>query len=136
MRLNPSAVNNLVYLCQNYGGHKEETKLLAQINNLRFSPYMDTNGNVTLVDSLTLVKEMTSRNMPIKDVVAMRLHSSAIHKIMKEYDINSGHVFETKLQQAFMKLDFTPYDRKMNGNNDTILILTEEYLRVVNGASA
>lgn len=132
MKLNPSVVDKVVYFCTNYGGHKDEARLQKHLQEMRLSPYMDSNGNISLVDSLSLVKELMSRNRPTSNVVPMRLHGSTIAKILQEYQINSGHTNEAKLRRSFAALDLTPYDKKTSVD-ETILVLTEDYIKVMSG---
>lgn len=129
MKLHPHVINKILYLCTNYGGHKDERKLVAELNNLRLSPYMGDRVNLSLVDTHAFVQERLTRNMPTNDIVPMRLHSSAIQKIMYAYDMYSGHVNETKLRASIIDLDFTPYERKEQ--QETILVLTSDYMQTL-----
>lgn len=131
MKLHPIVINKILYLCTNYGGHKDERKLLAELNQLRLSPYMGDKVNLCLVDTPMFVQERISRNQPTHDIVPMRLHSSAIQKIMYAYDMYSGHVQETKLRKAIQDLDFTPYERKEA--RETVLVLTSDYVKTLQG---
>jgi len=55
----------------------------------------------------------------------MKLHESAIRKLLQIYDIYGGHREEVKLREALLKLDMTVVsttpDRK-----DEFLVLTED----------
>lgn len=134
MRLNTTAIDDLVHICTNYGGHTDENKLLAQLNGVRLALYINaSDGNVTLVDALKLHKEMLNRGMT-PNIVPMRLHSTTIMKILSEYRINSGHQNESKLKRAFAAIDLTPYDKKV-GVEETILVPTEEYVKIINGTT-
>ena len=55
--------------------------------------------------------------------------------IMYLFDLYSGYDNEQKLRNALVALDLTPYEKKTGlGSGETILVLTEEYNRVLQGA--
>lgn len=62
----------------------------------------------------------------------MKLHSSAVDKIIYLYENYGGHVNHSKLRAKLDELDFTPYERK-TGGQDIILVLTEDYLNSLKG---
>ena len=131
MKLHPLVVSKILYLCTNYGGHKDERKLVAELNQMRLAPYMGDKVNLCLVDAPAFIQERISRNLSTHDIVPMRFHSSAIQKIMYAYDMYSGHVQETKLRMSIVDLDFTPYERKEI--QETVLVLTADYVKTLQG---
>jgi hypothetical protein len=64
----------------------------------------------------------------------MTLHPTAFEKIIYLYDLYSGYQNESKLRNALAALDFTAYERKF-GERDTILVLTEDYLKVLQSST-
>ena len=58
----------------------------------------------------------------------MKLHSSVIEKLIYLWDNYGGHSDYTKLQEKLKELDFTPYEKK-TGNQEIILVLTDDYLQ-------
>lgn len=57
----------------------------------------------------------------------MKLHFSAIERLIRIYDNYGGHRNEQKLKNALAELDFTSYDKQSSG--ETILVMTEDYQR-------
>lgn len=49
MRLHDTVVEKLIRLCDNYGGHREQTKLREEISKLDLSEYSQNSGNKVLV---------------------------------------------------------------------------------------
>lgn len=64
----------------------------------------------------------------------MRMHGSVIEKIIWMVQNLGGHENDSKLRDALKALDFTPYERKQ-GNQELILVLTEDYMKVLNNPS-
>jgi hypothetical protein len=62
----------------------------------------------------------------------MKLHQSAVDKILYLVANYSGHKDEQKLRKYIEEMDFTPYERKTS-NQDVILVLTEEYIKALRG---
>lgn len=62
----------------------------------------------------------------------MRLHPSAIEKLIYLFENYGGHETNSKLRQKLVDLDLTPYERK-TGQQDVILVLTEDYMKQLNG---
>lgn len=134
MKLHASAVDKLLYLCQNYGGHASERKLMTFIEELRFSPYVRTQADgIVLVETDQYVTERLARRLPTHDIVPMKLHASAVKKIMDTYDMYGGHENETKLKWSLNHMDFTPYERQLT-HGDTVLVITEDYIQVLRAA--
>jgi len=59
----------------------------------------------------------------------MKLHASAIKKLIELYTNYGGFQNEDKLRQKLVELDFTPYERTTTANNEIILVMTEDYMR-------
>ena len=49
MRLHDTDIEKLIRLCDNYGGHKEQTKLRSELYKLDLSEYTQTSGTQVLV---------------------------------------------------------------------------------------
>lgn len=130
MRLHPSAVNKLIYLCKNYGGHQHESKLKGHIDNVSLSAHIDKNGQMWLVETQLLLDERNQRRLEVADIIPMKFHPSLVAKILSIYEMYSGHANERKLMWSFTNLDLTPYERIVTGN-DTVLVLTEDYVKVM-----
>ena len=130
MRMHKSVVDKMVYLCGNYGGHQNESKLLGHINNIRVSTHILPDGTMALVDTQLLINERNARRMDIGDIIPMSLHPGVVKKIMYIYDMYAGHSNESKLQTAFSLLDLTPYERSINGT-DIVLVLSSDYINVL-----
>lgn len=62
----------------------------------------------------------------------MKMHASVVEKILWMVQNLGGHEHDTKLREALRVLDLTPYERKQ-GNQEVILVLTEDYVRQLNG---
>ena len=56
MKLHPNVIDKLIYLYENYGGHLNNTKLRAHLNNLDLSAYERKTGEQDVV--LVLTEEM------------------------------------------------------------------------------
>lgn len=130
MRLHKSIVDKMIYLCGNYGGHQNETKLVNHINSMRLSTHIMPDGSMTLVETQALINERNARRMDIGDIIPMAFHPSVMKKLMYTYDMYSGHANESKLRNAFTTLDLTPYERTINGN-DVVLVLSSDYINIL-----
>lgn len=55
----------------------------------------------------------------------MRLHPSAIQRLLKIYDTYGGYREETKLRQALEELDLSSYQQQTPPNRE-VLVCTDE----------
>ena len=94
---------------------------------------MGERKDMILVDSERYMKEAFQRGLPTNHIVPMSLHPKAFEKIMYFFDLYSGYDTEQKLRNCLSTMDFTPYERKWNGNGETILVLTEDYTKALQG---
>ena len=62
----------------------------------------------------------------------MKLHASAIEKLVALFHTYGGTPDEVKLKRLIQQLDFTPYERKTTPDQDMILVLTEDYVKALN----
>ena len=53
MKLHPAVIDKLIYLYENYGGHLNNGKLRAQLNNIDLSAYERKTGEQDVVLVLT-----------------------------------------------------------------------------------
>lgn len=63
----------------------------------------------------------------------MKLHRSVVDKLIYLCQTFGGYEHETKLRAKFQEIDLTPYERKEQANGEVILVLTEEFLRQLQG---
>lgn len=61
----------------------------------------------------------------------MKLHHSAIDKIVQICITYAGSPNEVKIKNLLAAIDFTPYERKANDKQDIVLVTTEEYVRAL-----
>jgi hypothetical protein len=61
----------------------------------------------------------------------MKLHHSAIEKIVQICTTYAGSPGETKIKKLLQAIDFTPYEQKLNENQDIILVLTEDFVNAL-----
>lgn len=61
----------------------------------------------------------------------MKLHPTAIEKIIQIYQNQGGFDSETRLREYLSRLDFISYDRKTTASQETVLVLTEDYIREI-----
>ena len=59
----------------------------------------------------------------------MKLHSSAVLKLLQIYQNYGGFDSEKKLRDHIESLDFVVYERKQTANGESVLVLTDDYLR-------
>lgn len=123
-------VRDVLFLTTNYGGHTNNTKLTDRLNAMRLSPYIGEAISLSLVSTKQFLDERKKQNLDISDVIPMRLHSSAVQKIVYLYEMYAGHANEDKLRKGLFELDFTPYERK---NGEALLVLTSDYMKTVQG---
>lgn len=64
----------------------------------------------------------------------MKLHPSVVAKIIQICHHLSGHSTEKKLQEELSKLDLTAYQKK-TGDQQTILVITEDYIKELQGGN-
>ena len=132
MRFHPSVVEQIILNCRNFGGHASEKKLRDILSQKRYAVYAGDRQDMILVDADQYINEAMSRRQSTNGIVPMSLHTSAFEKILYYFDLYSGYDSEQKLRTSLSKLEFTPYERKML-NNDVILVLTEDYMKVLQG---
>ena len=58
MLLHDSVVEKLIRLCDNYGGHREQTKLRQEFRRLEFAEYTQASGRKVLVLDADLKKAL------------------------------------------------------------------------------
>jgi hypothetical protein len=56
-----------------------------------------------------------------------------VEKLMKTFDLHSGHSNESKLRAALSKIDLTPYERKTTG--EVLTVLTEDFMKIMQNPS-
>ena len=134
MKFHPSVVEQIIHNCRNFGGHAAEKKLRTALSQKRYAVYSGDRQDMVLVDADQYINELLSRKMTTNSVVPMALHPAAFEKILYYFDLYSGYDTEQKLRAALSKLEFTPYERKMV-SNDVVLVLTEDYVKVLQGSS-
>lgn len=130
MKLHQTVIGNILNDVKNYGGHSSESKLRARLENKQYAIYAGDRADMVLVDYDRLLKEASDRRLPTRDIVPMRLHSSAFEKIMRFFTLFSGYDSETKMRQALEGVDLIPYEKK-TGNRETILVFKEDYERIL-----
>lgn len=62
----------------------------------------------------------------------MKLHASAIEKLVALFNTYGGSPDEVKLKRFIQDLDFTPYEQKTTAEQQMILVLTEDYVKALN----
>jgi hypothetical protein len=134
MKFHTSVIEEILRGCQNYGGHADEKKLREFLSPKRYAVYSGDRRDMVLVDAHRYLQECMQRRMPSNHIVPMTLHPTAFEKIIYLYDLYSGYQNESKLRNALAALDFTAYERKF-GERDTILVLTEDYLKVLQSST-
>jgi hypothetical protein len=132
MRFHPGVVEQIILNCRNFGGHASEKKLRDILSQKRYAVYAGDRQDMILVDADQYINEAMSRRQSTNSIVPMALHTSAFEKILYFFDLYSGYDSEQKLRTSLSKLEFTPYERKM-ASNDVILVLTEDYMKVLQG---
>jgi hypothetical protein len=58
----------------------------------------------------------------------MRLHTTAIEKLIKLYSNYGGYPEERRLRQALLEMDLTEY-KQQTGKKQSVLVLTEDYIK-------
>lgn len=59
----------------------------------------------------------------------MKIHRSVVDEILYLCQTYGGYEREHKLRAKIQELDLTPYERKENNSNETILVLTKDFVR-------
>lgn len=62
----------------------------------------------------------------------MKLHASAIEKLISLFNTYGGSPDDIKLKRFIQNLDFTPYEQKTTAEQQMILVLTEDYIKALN----
>ena len=62
MRLHDTVIERLIRLCDNYGGHREQTKLREELNKIDLSEYTQNKGSTVLVLTDELQKALREFN--------------------------------------------------------------------------
>jgi hypothetical protein len=62
----------------------------------------------------------------------MRLHPSAVKRLLKIYDTYGGYREETKLRQELEAFELTVYTRQ-SGGQEEVLVPTDEYNQALRG---
>ena len=62
----------------------------------------------------------------------MKLHDTAIERLIKMFTTYGGYREESRLRDALKKTDFSEYQRQ-SGDRQKILVLTEDLVRAQNG---
>lgn len=63
----------------------------------------------------------------------MKVHKSVIDKILYLCQTYGGYDSEKKLRAHLATLDLTPYERKENNTGEVILVLTDDFIRELEG---
>ncbi|NBP04440.1 MAG: hypothetical protein EBU90_31020 [Proteobacteria bacterium] len=134
MKFHASVIEDIILNCRNFGGHASERKLREVLGAKRYAIYVGDRRDMVLVDAERYMKEAFQRGQSTNQIVPMTLHPKAFEKIMYFFDLYSGYDTEAKLRHSLTSMDFTPYERKLGGNRDTILVLTEDYAKALQGS--
>lgn len=133
MKFHASVIEDIILNCRNFGGHASERKLREVLGAKRYAIYVGDRRDMVLVDAERYMKEAFQRGMSTNQIVPMTLHPKAFEKIMYYFDLYSGYDTEQKLRSSISSLEFTPYERKIGGTGETILVLTEDYAKALQG---
>jgi len=57
----------------------------------------------------------------------MRLHPTAVERLLKLYDVYGGYREDTKLRKALSTVDLSVYERQKDGVE--VIVVTEELLK-------
>lgn len=63
----------------------------------------------------------------------MKMHKSVVDKLIYLCQTFGGYEHEHKLRAKINELDMTPYEKKEVNAGETILVLTEDYIREIEG---
>jgi hypothetical protein len=134
MKLHQNVVETFVNFVRNFSGHTDASKLRNKFEACQLTIYKKQDGSLVLVETEKLVSEIRKQNGTVPDLASMYLHPSAVEHIMKLENMYGGYANESKLKNHFLELDFTPYQRALT--NDTILVLTKDYMDALQGKRA
>ena len=59
----------------------------------------------------------------------MKLHPTAVKKLIDLFHVYGGSTDETKLKRLIHELDFTPYEQKTTRDQAVVLVLTSDYMK-------
>jgi len=62
----------------------------------------------------------------------MKLHSSVVEKLLYLFENYGGHGTHAKLRGFLDGIDLTPYEKK-TGDQEVILVLTEDFVKQLSG---
>jgi len=130
MKLHQTVIGNILNEVKNFGGHSSESKLRVRLIDKQYAIYGGDRTDMIIVDYDRLIKEASDRRIPVRQIMPMRLHSTAFEKIMALFSLYSGYDSETKMRRALEGLDLIPYEKK-TGNKETILVLKEDYEKIL-----
>lgn len=130
MKLHQTIIGSILNDVKNFGGHSSESKLRARLEDKQYAIYVGERSDMVIVDYDRLIKEASDRRLPVRNVVPMKLHPSAFAKVMELFSLYSGYDSETKMRTALERLDLIPYEKK-TGNRETVLVLREEYEKIL-----
>lgn len=134
MKLHDSVIQQLIHINTNFGGHATERRLREMVEKFHLAPlYDETTQIMTFVSAEKLLQFKTQRRQPTNDITPMRLHITVVDRVMKIFDLFSGHSNEVKLRSALQKIDLTPYERKTTG--EVLVVLTEDFMKIMQNPS-
>ncbi len=62
----------------------------------------------------------------------MKLHSTAIEKLIKTFELYGGRKDQAKLKEHLQNINFVAYERKENGRGKKVLVTEEELRKELN----
>jgi len=62
----------------------------------------------------------------------MKMHSSVVEKLIHYFENYGGHSTHDKLRKLMTDMDLTPYEKK-TGNQEVVLVLTEDFVKQISG---
>lgn len=130
MKFHINTVEAILASVRNLGGNKSNQKLEEFLKQLPLTIYTKKDGMPVLVETERLLTEYRKTGQePL--LAAVYFHESVVKQILKLEELYSGYANEEKLKQIFINLDLTPYNRQYS--DDTVLVLTSEYQRALEG---
>ena len=133
MKFHASVIEDIILNSRNFGGHASERKLSDVLAQKRYAIYSGDRRDMVLVDAERFMREAFQRGMPTNQIVPMALHPKAFEKVMYFFDLYSGYETEQKFRTSLSNIDFTPYERKIGGSGEVVLVLTEDYTKALQG---
>jgi hypothetical protein len=133
MKFHASVIEDIILNSRNFGGHASERKLRDVLAQKRYAIYAGDRRDMVLVDAERFMREAFQRGMPTNQIVPMALHPKAFEKVMYFFDLYSGYETEQKFRTSLSNIDFTPYERKIGGSGEVVLVLTEDYTKALQG---